>query len=96
VGDACAGRSEATWVNGLGGVGGIVNNLRLLAGVVPAVIGVETQDTDVVPASQSFWALGSLYLENAIGNAGARFAPQPGFLGTAVHHYDSYYLMSDP
>ena len=86
--------TQANWINGVGGVGGIPNNLGLLGnGKVPAVFAVETQDTSVVPSSQSFWSQGALYLENCMGTAGFQFAATPGFLGTAVHHYGSYFIM---
>jgi len=86
--------NQNLWINGPGGnVGGIVNNLNRLQGKVPAVFAAETQDTSVVPSSESFWAGGRLKMENMFGVAGFQFKSHAGFKGTATHFLNSYLNM---
>jgi hypothetical protein len=73
--------------------------LAQLGGLGGAVIAADVSEPSLAPASDSFWAVGALPLENLLGSIGRTYGnlsstgngtPTHGFLGVAVHSLGNY------
>jgi hypothetical protein len=80
--------SEALFLNGQSGTGGVVNVLQQLRGQMPAVF-IAHAGSDG-PASGTWWYQGVLPMENMLGNVGDAYATHPSVWGLAVHDFDAH------
>jgi hypothetical protein len=80
--------SEALFLSGQGGTGGVVNVLRQLRGQVQTVF-IAHAGSDG-PATGTWWYQGVLPMENMLGNVGDAYATHGNFTGFAVHDFDAH------
>ena len=58
-------------------------------------IGQETLDVKGDPPSITFWQEGASELEKAIAQIGSHYAATPAVAGVAIHHWESYRLLTE-